>query len=73
MRTLALAVAFTPILLATPTPVAAEGNCPSNWEMWFVDPAFPADLNDNGIVCAKFHYGNPDDLNDNWVYVRDDR
>jgi hypothetical protein len=71
MRMLALALAFTPILLAAPTAVAAEGNCPESWELWIVPPGFPADQNVNGIVCVKYRYGNPHD--DSFaIYFRDD-
>ncbi len=71
MRMLALALAFTPILLAAPTAVAAEGDCPASWELWSVLPDFPADQNANGYVCAKYRYGNPHD-DDFAIYFRDD-
>jgi hypothetical protein len=71
MRMLALALAFAPVLLAAPTAVHAEGNCPASWELWLVGQDFPADRNANGIVCVKYRYGNPnDDLYA--IYFRDD-
>ena len=71
MRMLALALAFAPVLLAAPTTVAAEGNCPASWELWFVPQDFPADQNANGIVCVKYRDKNP---NDDFyaIYFRDD-
>jgi hypothetical protein len=73
MRTFAFVLASACALLAAPSTLSAEGNCPGrNWELIAVEPAFPADINDNGIVCARYHHGNPDDTTDNWVYFRDD-
>ena len=70
MRTLALAFAFVPLLLAAPTSVTAEGNCPASWDLVSVGPGFPADLNDNGMVCAKFRSKGPN--GEGYVYFRDD-
>jgi hypothetical protein len=69
MRTLALAFAFVPLLLAAPTSVAAEGTCPPSWDIMPVGPGFPADLNDNGMVCIKVRHKGP---NNDVVYIRDD-
>lgn len=73
MRTFAFVLASACALIAAPRTVSAEGNCPGrNWELMFVDAAFPADINDNGVVCVRYHHGNPDNPADNWVYFRDD-
>lgn len=73
MRTFAFVLATASALLAAPNTLSAEGNCPGrNWDMTFVDPGFPSDINDNGIICTRFHQGNPDDPSDNWMYFRDD-
>ena len=73
MRKFAFALASACALLAIPSTLSAEGNCPGrNWELILVDPGFPADINDNGVVCVKFHDKNPDNTTDNWVYFRDD-
>jgi hypothetical protein len=73
MRTFALVVAFASVLLLAPKALSAEGNCPGQtWELWIVDPSFPSDINGNGLVCARYHDGNPKDPTDNWVYTRDD-
>ena len=72
MKSLALAFAFAPLLLAAPTSVAAaDGKCPASWELWVVPPDFPADENANGIVCAKYRYNGPNA--EVTVYIRDDR
>ena len=73
MRTLAFVLATAFALLGASTTLSAEGNCPGrNWELIVVDAAFPADINDNGLVCARYHHGNPTEPSDNWVYFRDD-
>ena len=71
MRMFALALAFAPVLLAAPTAVAAEGNCPASWELMLVAQDFPADQHANGIVCVRYRDKNPND--EVWaIYFRDD-
>jgi hypothetical protein len=73
MKTFALLVAFASVMLVAPRTLSAEGNCPGpKWEVWLVDPSFPSDRNHNGIVCVKFHEGNPNDPSDNSFRTRDD-
>lgn len=70
MRTLLLALASAPILLATPHTVAAEGNCPPFWGLAIVPVGSFGDQNENGFVCYR-EFGNP---HDDFVtyFVKDD-
>ena len=62
MRTLAIAFAFAlPLIFATPGTVNAEGECPGSWDVWVVPYGWPADINENGIVCGKYQYAKADD------------
>ena len=62
MSKLIVRTAFAlPLVFGAPRAVDAEGLCPPPFDVYYVPPGWPADHNDNGIVCGKVRHGKPDD------------